>query len=263
MQYNTPVRDDRLGTNPRISFMNIPIDALTMDQTVELVDRYLQTGTGLHLVGINADKVNQLREDGYMRQVVEGCGVINADGSSVIMACRLLGTPLPERVAGIDLMEQLVALSAQKGYRVYLLGAEQPVVEQTAGQLCGKYPGLQLAGYRNGYFSREEWAAVSETLKKAAPQLVFVGISSPMKEELICYLRGQGHNCVFMGVGGSFDVIANKRRRAPVWMQKLGMEWLFRCVQEPRRLFARYFVGNFRFIRAVLGELLRQKRNRQ
>lgn len=257
-----PIWDVRLGNNPRINFMNIAIDVLTMDETVELTERYIRTATPLHLLGINADKVNQLRDSRELRALAEGCGIVNADGASVVAASRFLGCPLPERVAGIDLMGRLVSLSAEKGYRVYLLGARQSVVEDTAAKLKELYPGLVVAGLRDGYFSPEKWPQVSRQLSDAQPQLVFVGISSPTKEKLIAYLQSQGHRCVFMGVGGSFDVIAQRVKRAPVWMQKAGLEWLFRCVQEPRRLFGRYFVGNSRFLLAVAGEYLRKGRKR-
>lgn len=254
-------RDIRLGCNPRINFMNITIDVLTMDETVELTERYIRTGTPLHLVGVNADKVNQLRDCPELRELINACGIVNADGVSVVTASRILGCPLPERVAGIDLMDRLVALSAEKGYRVYLLGAEQSVVEEAGKRLREKYPPLILAGLRNGYFDDSDWPRVSEQLADARPELVFVGISSPKKEQLIAYLQSQGHRCVFMGVGGSFDVIAQRLKRAPVWIQKLGLEWLFRCVQEPRRLFVRYFVGNGRFILAVAREYFRKRRD--
>lgn len=253
-------RDVRLGCNPRINFMNITIDVLTMDETVELTERYLRTATPLHLVGINADKVILLQDCPELRKLVNACGIVNADGTSVVTASRILGCPLPERVAGIDLMDRLVALSAEKGYRVYLLGAEQGVVEDAGKRLLEMYPALTLAGLRNGYFEDDAWPRISEQLFDARPELVFVGISSPKKEQLIAYLQSQGHKCVFMGVGGSFDVIAQRLKRAPGWMQKLGLEWLFRCLQEPRRLFRRYFVGNSRFILAVAREYFRKRR---
>ena len=162
--------------------------------------------------------------------------------------------PLPERVAGIDLMQSLVKLSEEKGYSVYLLGAKQEVVEKTAEVLKKNYPNLNLVGIHNGYFKESEWPSISNSLKELRPDFVFVGITSPVKEYLIEFLQEDGNDSVFMGVGGSFDVISGKIPRAPKWMQESGLEWLFRVIQEPRRLFKRYFVGNWTFIRAIIKE---------
>ena len=247
-----------LGTNPRITISGVTIDVLTAAETVELVEQYVKTRTPLHLMGVNADKINAANADPEMREIVNRCGVINADGASVVLASRFLGKPLPERVAGVDLMMSLVELCARKHYRVYLLGARQEVVEKTAAVLKDRYPALELAGFRNGYFSKEQWPEISRELKAAAPDFVFVGITSPTKEYLIEFLQNQGNDNVFMGVGGSFDVISGLIPRAPLWMQKCSLEWLFRVMQEPRRLFKRYFVGNTRFIATIIREKFRK-----
>ncbi|MBR6668326.1 MAG: WecB/TagA/CpsF family glycosyltransferase [Clostridia bacterium] len=250
------IQETILGTNPRIHILHTDIDVLDMVQTVELVDQYIQTKTPLHLMGVNADKINEVACNERMRQIVNSCGVINADGASVVLAARLLGKPLPERVAGVDLMQQLIVLSEKKAYRVYLLGAKQEVVEKTAQVLQERFPAMQLAGFRNGYFREDEWSSVSAEVRAAQPDIVFVGITSPMKEYLIEFMQNDGHDAVFMGVGGSFDVLSGNLARAPRWMQKANLEWLFRMLQEPRRLFKRYLVGNSRFIFAVLKEKL-------
>ena len=243
-----------LGTNPRITISGTIIDVLTAAETVELVEQYVLTKTPLHLMGVNADKINTVNADPEMRKIVNSCGIINADGASVVMASRFLGKPLPERVAGIDLMMSLVELCARKHYRVYLLGARQEVVEKTADTLRENYPGLELAGIHNGYFTKEQWPDISRELREASPDFVFVGITSPLKEYLIEYLQNDGNNNVFMGVGGSFDVISGLIPRAPLWMQKCSLEWLFRVMQEPKRLFKRYFVGNSQFVWTILKE---------
>lgn len=245
-----------LGANPRIHILQTTIDVLDMAQTVELVEKYIQTKTPLHLMGVNADKVNEIQRNERMRQIVNSCGVINADGASVVLASRFLGQPVPERVAGIDLMENLIALCEKKGYSVYLLGARQEVVEKTAEVLQGRYPGMKLAGFRNGYFKEAEWPRISAEVKASNADIVFVGITSPMKEYVIEFLQEDGSDAVFMGVGGCFDVLSGNIARAPVWMQKANLEWLFRMLQEPKRLFKRYFVGNWRFVVAVLKEKL-------
>lgn len=243
-----------LGTNPRIEILNTTIDVLNVQQTIDLVEKYIYTKTPLHLMGVNADKINEVNKNEKMREIVNSCGVINADGASVIMASKYLNRPLPERVAGVDLMQSLVAVSEKKGYSIYLLGAKQKVVEETGVVLQKRHPALKIAGIHNGYFKENEWPVISDELKVRKPDIVFVGITSPTKEYLIEYLQNNGNNAVFMGVGGSFDVISGNIPRAPLWMQQANLEWLFRVMQEPKRLFKRYFVGNWKFISAIIKE---------
>lgn len=243
-----------LGKNKRITILNTTIDVLTVRETIDLVEEYVKSKTPLHLMGVNADKINEVNENELMKKIVNSCGIINADGASVVLASKYLDIPLPERVAGIDLMQDLVKLSEEKGYSIYLLGAKQEVVEKTAIVLKERHPKLIIKGIHNGYFKEDKWKEVSTELKKAKPDFVFVGITSPMKEYLIEYLQNDGNKCVFMGVGGSFDVISGSIPRAPKWMQKCNLEWLFRVMQEPKRLFKRYFFGNKKFIKAVKKE---------
>lgn len=253
-EYKEASQEVILGKNPRITILNTIIDVLNVQETIELVEEYIKTKTPLHLMGVNADKINEVNQNERMKQIVNSCGIINADGASVIMASKYLKKPLPERVAGVDLMQSLVALSEKKGYSVYLLGAKQSVVEKTAEVLKNRHPKLNLVGIHNGYFKEPEWPSISEELKSLKPDFVFVGITSPMKEYLIEFLQEDGNDSVFMGVGGSFDVISGNIPRAPMWMQKANLEWLFRVIQEPRRLFKRYFVGNWTFIKSVIAE---------
>lgn len=254
MDFNDVKQEVVIGNNPRVTILNTVIDVLNVKETIDLVEKYVQTKTPLHLMGVNADKINEVNSNDLMKHIVNRCGIINADGASVILASKYLGKPLPERVAGVDLMQRLVALSEKKGYSVYLLGAKQSVVEQTAEVLKNRHPKLNIVGIHNGYFKEPDWPSISEELKEKNPDFVFVGITSPLKEYLIEYLQNQGHTSVFMGVGGSFDVISGNIPRAPLWMQKANLEWLFRVMQEPKRLFKRYFVGNWVFIKAVFKE---------
>lgn len=254
MDFNDVKQEVVIGNNPRVTILNTVIDVLNVKETIDLVEKYVQTKTPLHLMGVNADKINEVNSNELMKHIVNRCGIINADGASVILASKYLGKPLPERVAGVDLMQSLVALSEKKGYSVYLLGAKQSVVEQTAEVLKNRHPKLNIVGIHNGYFKEPDWPSISEELKEKNPDFVFVGITSPLKEYLIEYLQNQGHTSVFMGVGGSFDVISGNIPRAPLWMQKANLEWLFRVMQEPKRLFKRYFVGNWVFIKAVFKE---------
>lgn len=253
-------QEKKLGNNKRIEILNTKIDVLTMSQTIELVEKYITTKTPLHLMGVNADKINEVNNNDKMKEIVNSCGIINADGASVVLASKYLKKQLPERVAGIDLMQELVKLCSKKNYKVYLLGAKQNVVEQTKCVLEKRHKNLNICGIHNGYFKQEDWKEISKEVKESNPDIVFVGITSPTKEYLIEFLQNDGNNCVFMGVGGSFDVISGNIPRAPKWMQKCNLEWLFRVIQEPKRLFKRYFVGNGLFIKAIIKEKNRMKK---
>lgn len=245
----------------RIKILNTLIDVMTVEETIEAVNQYIIENKPLHLMGVNADKINMLNENEYLKQIVNSCEIINADGASVILASKYLGMPLPERVAGIDLMMSLVELAANCRYKIYLLGAKQEIVEKTKLVLVNKYPELNVVGIRDGYFKEEQWDKVGKDIKNSGAQIVFVGITSPLKEYLVEYLQKKAKlTCVFMGVGGSFDVISGAVPRAPRWMQKCNLEWLFRLLQEPKRLFKRYLVGNWKFIFSICRE---KRRNRK
>lgn len=246
--------DKVLGKNPRIKILDTIIDVLDEKDTIDLVEEYIEKKEPLHLMGVNADKINSLTANRELKEIVNGCGIINADGASVVLASKFLNMPLPERVAGIDLMQKLVEVSEKKGYSIYLLGAKQEVVEKTAQVLKKRHKKLNVLGIHNGYFKERDWEEISEELKRLCPDIVFIGITSPLKEYLIDYLQNDGNRSVFMGVGGSFDVISGNIPRAPLWMQKMNLEWLFRVLQEPKRLFKRYFVGNVMFIKAIIKE---------
>lgn len=250
--------DRVLGHNRRITILDTVIDVLDEKETINLAEKYINEKEPLHLMGVNADKINSLNTNHRLKEIINGCGIINADGASVVLASRFLKKPLPERVAGIDLMQKLVDVSEKKGYSIYLLGAKQQVVEKMAQVLKGKHKYLNILGIHNGYFKQQDWKEISEELKKLCPDIVFIGITSPLKEYLIEYLQNDGNKSVFMGVGGSFDVISGNIPRAPLWMQKTNLEWLFRVMQEPRRLFKRYFVGNVTFINAIIKEKVRK-----
>lgn len=249
--------DKVIGVRHRVQLLGVTVDVMTQEQTVNLVDEYIELKEPLHLIGVNADKVNMMQKNPGFSDLVNRCGIVNADGVSLVLASRFLGKPLPERVAGIDLMEALIKRSAQKGYRVFFLGAGEEVVRETARVLQRENPSLKIVGVHNGYFEKEQWSCIYDKVMNAKPDIVFVGITSPMKEKLVTFFQNKGSNVVFMGVGGSFDVISGKIARAPQWMQSCGLEWLFRVIKEPRRLFKRYLVGNIKFIYRVFLEKLR------
>jgi len=235
------------------------IDRVDLAQALARCERSIVERRYVQHMAINAAKLVAMQDDPELAEVVGGCELVTADGQAVVWASRLLGEPLPMRVAGIDLMESLLARAAERGYGVYVLGARQEVLERALERLRARHPGLRVVGSRNGYFAEEEDAAVAAAIRQARPDVLFVAISSPRKE-LFLGRHGPGLEVPFvMGVGGSIDVVAGTARRAPQVLQRAGLEWLFRLLQEPRRLLRRYTVTNVRFVALVVREATRRR----
>lgn len=251
-----------LGLPSRVEVMGVSVDPWTMGQTVAAAEALVDAGLFAHLIGVNADKLLQMRNDPWMDACVRRCEVVNADGASMVVAARRLGVDIPERVAGIDLMWELCSLSKRRGYPVYLLGAKAGVVAKAVSVLTGRYPGLEICGFRDGYFGDGEFDSVAGEVASSGARVVFVGITSPKKERLIERFRELGMAGAYVGVGGSFDVVSGDIPRAPLWMQRANLEWLFRMIQEPRRLFGRYAVGNAKFYMSLRRELHARREGR-
>lgn len=242
----------------RIEMMGCQIDNLSMEETLQTIERFIQSGQPHQHVVVNVDKLVKASRDDELRRIINDCPLINVDGMPVVWASRLLGKPLKERVAGVDLFESLMQRSAEKGWRVYLLGAREAVVSDVKRVYEQKWPGFTVAGYRNGYWKQEEEAAVVEQIKAAQADLLFVAISSPQKERFLGRYQAELKIPFAMGVGGTFDVVVGKVKRAPVWMQNAGLEWFYRFLQEPRRMFKRYFIDDMFFIWLLLKEYMRR-----
>lgn len=242
----------------RISMMGCQMDNLTMEETLQKVEGFIASGKPHQHVVVNVDKLVKANRDPELRRIINECALINVDGMPVVWASRLLGKPLKERVAGVDLFESLMERAAQKGWRVFLLGAREEVVSGVKQTYERKYRGLTVAGYRNGYWKPEEEAGVVEQIAQAKADLLFVAISSPKKEHFLGQYQAHMKIPFAMGVGGTFDVAVGKVKRAPLWMQKSGLEWFYRFLQEPRRMFRRYFIEDMAFIGLFLREAARR-----
>ncbi|HPB67997.1 MAG TPA: WecB/TagA/CpsF family glycosyltransferase [Candidatus Omnitrophota bacterium] len=238
----------------RIYLFGCPIDNLSRAETVDRIDRWIKERRPCQHVVVNVDKLLKVRKDPALYDIISACDIINADGMPLVWVSRWFGLPLKERVTGIDLMEDLVALAARREYSVFFLGARQPVVEAVAEIYRTRFPGLKIAGYRNGYWTPEEEAGLVRQISRSSADILFVAMGSPQKEIFLSRYRSQMDVPFVMGVGGSFDVVAGKTRRAPRWMQRWGLEWLFRFFQEPKRMWKRYLIGNTTFISLVIRE---------
>lgn len=232
--------------------LNTYVDNLNMQETLLRVENAIESKKQLHHVVVNAGKIVDMQTDLQLRKSVNESDIINADGQSVVWASKILGKPLKERVAGIDLMINLVQIAHQKNYKIFLLGAKEDVVKKVVEMYTKQYSSNLVAGYRNGYFNKEDEKKIAKQISDSGANMLFVAISSPIKENFLSDNKELLKNVNFiMGVGGSFDVIAGKVKRAPLWMQRNGLEWFYRFIQEPKRMWKRYIVGNTKFILLV------------
>jgi N-acetylglucosaminyldiphosphoundecaprenol N-acetyl-beta-D-mannosaminyltransferase len=229
--------------------LGLPFDGVTMRAAVERCLSWCAGPRAPHTVlTANSAILCMMRRDPELKRACLGADLVVADGMSVVWTSRMAGTPFPERVAGVDLMARLLEAGAAGKLRAYFLGAKPAVVAKLAEICEERHPGLEVVGYRDGYFSSGQHAEIVEEIRSLAPHLLFVGMPSPFKETWCEQNRERLNVPVIMGVGGSFDVLAGHVRRAPPWMQSLGMEWSWRLLMEPRKMWRRYLMTNTEFM---------------
>ena len=237
--------------------LGYPMLAATMSEVVDLCEGAIVGSRPIQIGVMNAAKVVNAARDAGLHEAILSCDVILADGQSVVWASRMLGQPLPERVAGIDLFIRLLELADEKHLSVFLLGATPEVVEQVADVVCARYPGARLVGHRDGYFDDEE--SVAQEIAASHPDMLFLGMTSPKKEKFLERYQPVMNVPVTHGVGGSFDILAGVTKRAPERWQKMGMEWAYRLLQEPGRMWKRYLRTNVLFSAMIVRALVSQR----
>ena len=250
----TGLLDERVPqaeTRDRAVVLGCAIDRLDVAQTLARCNAIIAGGSFAQQVSINAAKLVALRHDPELRDIVNRCELVNADGQSIVWASRLLGDPLPERVAGIDLMHELIAIAVRESYGIYILGARAEVLQTAVERLRQMHPKLRISGYRDGWFPEDESLEVAAAIRDSGARILFVAMSSPRKERWLGEYGAMLNVPFVMGVGGSIDIVAGVTRRAPATWQRFGIEWLYRLLQEPRRMFRRYLVTNMQFIALV------------
>ncbi len=230
---------------------------MTMQDVIAASDHAIINRTPLLIGVVNVAKLVNARKNPELKISLEEADFTVADGLPVVWLSRLCGRPLPQRVAGIDIMQELLKLADQKHYGVFFLGAKQNVVEKVVEWTRNHHPGVRIAGFRDGYFQKDQEQQVAEEIRDSHADILFVAITPPKKEIFLRKYSKMMGVPVCHGVGGSFDVVAGLTKRAPVWMQKTGMEWFYRVMQEPGRMWKRYFVTNTKFIWLSFVEILK------
>jgi len=244
---------------PVVNILGFPVARLSMKQVLEIIDKAIaahnenvQQEKTLHIVTANAEILYRAYADPDLGKLLKEADLITPDGNGAVKAAQRLGNPVPERVTGVDLMWQLLPLAEEKGWRLYFLGAAEEVVSETVNVVMKKWPRLQIAGRRNGYFKPEEREQVITEIFESKAVIIFVALGFPAQDRLIIDMinkrREEGRSiddkgekdlrlpAVAIGVGGSFDAISGHVKRAPKWIQDLGLEWAYRFAQNPKRL---------------------------
>jgi N-acetylglucosaminyldiphosphoundecaprenol N-acetyl-beta-D-mannosaminyltransferase len=236
----------------RVHLLDTPIDLLSREETVGRAVEAMTTRTPTVHVAINVAKFVKMRRDAELRRDVEHGDIIGLDGMGLVLALKLFGARDVERVAGVDLMEALLAEAARLGLRPYILGARAETLARAKAVAEARWPGLALAGMRDGYFTAEQEGEVVDAIRASGADCLFVAMPTPRKERFLHRHAATLGIPFIMGVGGSIDVLAGAVSRAPLWMQRTSLEWLHRLLQEPRKMFWRYASTNTRFVGLII-----------
>ncbi|MGO8670890.1 MAG: WecB/TagA/CpsF family glycosyltransferase [Capsulimonadaceae bacterium] len=219
-----------------VRLLGLRVDCVAPDAALVQIEDYIASRTPRHVVTADASMVVIAKSDPELESIVDNADMVTADGSGILWAARRLRLAIREKVSGVDLVAELSRLSAEKGYRLYFLGAAPQVAEQAAANLAARYPGVQIVGTHDGYFTAEQEHGVVEEIAALKPDVLFVAMGIPKQEKWISRHKERLGVPVSLGIGGSFDVYAGRVRRAPLWMQRNGLEWLYRLCADPKKI---------------------------
>jgi glycosyltransferase, WecB/TagA/CpsF family len=219
----------------RVNILGVDVDAVTMAEAVDVVRRAMDTRAGVMVATANAEMLMRATHDEELRHILNASALVVPDGAGTVWAARHLGHAMPERVAGYDLAQELLRCAPAEGRRVYFFGSAPGVAEKAKAKAEQLYPGIEIVGVRNGFFSPADNAAIIAEIRAARPDLLLVALGVPKQEKWIAAHLAELDVPVAIGVGGTLDVMAGVMKRAPHWMQKAKLEWLFRGLMQPKR----------------------------
>ena len=246
---------------PPVAILGVAFDNVTLPETVARIEKMIATRSPHYVVTANVDFLVQARRDAELRRILAGAHLMVCDGTPLVWASRFLGNPLPERVAGSDLVPELIRVAAEKNYRLFFLGATAEANEQAVANVRSRFPDLEIAHYSPPFrpWHEMDHDEIRKRIRQARPDILFVAFGCPKAEKWI----EANHNLlgvpVTIGVGATIDFLAGRIKRAPMWMRRAGAEWVFRIWQEPRRLFKRYAADLWCFSRAMFAQWWRMK----
>lgn len=248
------IKNEFLNTN-RMEFLNTKIDNLTMEESLDEIDKLIKKKNPSYVVTPNVDHIVKLEEDKEFQEVYENANLILTDGMPLIWISKIKKTPIKEKVSGSDLFPKVCELAAKKGYRLFLLGAAEGVADTAARNLEQKYDGLNVVGtYSPSYGfekNEDEIKHIINIVREANPDILAVGLGAPKQEKFIYKYKDELNVPISLAIGASIDFEAGNINRAPKWVQKIGMEWFFRLCKEPKRMFRRYLVDDIKILKLI------------
>ncbi len=226
----------RAGATPYVDLLGVRIHRVDMPTTISTIRAYVQSGEPHMVVTADSSSIVLAQTDEDFKDIVNTADLVTPDSSGILHGARSMGTPLLERVSGVDIAREVCSMSAADGYSVYFLGAAPGVAELAAQKLQQACPGLRVAGTQHGFFEPSEDAHVVSRIRESQARILLVAMGIPRQERWIRDHLSELGVCVAMGVGGSFDVFSGRVKRAPAWMQRHGLEWMYRLVMNPRKM---------------------------
>jgi len=241
-----------------IKIFNIKINPLRRNDFLSIIEDGIKNSRQIAQFGVNSATINDIVRNDDFRDIFNNADLVHIDGMSVVLALRFFGYAIPERVATPDLADDILVMANREKMSVFLFGAKEATLALCKKNIEEKYPDLKIVGSRNGYFEPAEEEEIFKMINKVSPDILLLGMSSPRKELFFENYRNKINAHYILGVGGYFDIIAGLIKRAPRWMQDIGLEWFFRLLQEPRRLWRRYLIGIHQFFWLVINEKRRR-----
>lgn len=218
-----------------VDILGIPVDAITMKDAVERVGAFVREGGAHAIYTPNAEIMMAAQRDHELKEILKKSDMLVADGAGVVLASKLLGRPVPEKVSGVDLVREVFKVYAANGLSCYLFGAKPGFAQEAADRIKAEYPGLMIAGFHDGYFTEQEEAEIIDDINRSSPDILLVALGAPKQEKWIYSRLGKLNAKVCMGVGGTIDILSGRVQLCPDFFRRNGLEWLYRLYKEPRR----------------------------
>ncbi len=219
----------------KVTILGVPVDAITMGEAVARIDGFIEKRTPVLVATANAEMLMRATHDGALRRILQGAAMVTPDGAGTVWAAHHLGYAMPERVAGYDMVQELMREAPAKHRRIFFFGSAPGVADKAKKKAEQLYPGIEIVGTRNGFFTAADEPAIIEEIKAAHPDILLAALGVPKQEKWLAKHLGELGVPVAIGVGGTFDVMAGIMKRAPRWMQRAKLEWLFRGMMQPQR----------------------------
>jgi N-acetylglucosaminyldiphosphoundecaprenol N-acetyl-beta-D-mannosaminyltransferase len=242
-----------------VSILGVPFHNVSQQEALEWVEGAIASGAAHQVATANVDFLSHAQKDPYVKRVLRECSLVLADGMPIVWASRLMGKPLQQRVTGVDLVPLLAQASSDRGYSIYLLGADAGVMARAVAELRRQYPNIHIVGCdspKAASLEEMDHESMLRRIENAKPDILLVAFGNPKQERWIYMHRDRLRVPVSIGIGGTLDLLAGRLRRAPLWMQRSGLEWLYRASQEPLRLFPRYFRNALTLLRYLPADVM-------